>query len=48
MIASMSQDRASSVVAAELEIINAEAEKLRKEVHREMQNKFGCIYRGSA
>lgn len=47
LAASMSPIRSSSDVAAELEIINAEANEHRKEVHSEMQNHFGCVYKGS-
>lgn len=48
MAASMSPDRSSSDVVAELEAINAEANAHRKEVHSEMQRNFGCVYRGSS
>ncbi len=47
MVASMSPDRVSSDVVADLDSINAEADALRGETHREMQRRFGCNYIGS-
>lgn len=47
MAASMSPDRPSSDVVAELEVINAKADAHRKTIHREIQRQFGCVYRGS-
>lgn len=48
MVVAMSPDSVSVEVLTMLEDLIAEADARRKEVHREIQKKFGCVYRGSS
>ncbi|HRK42950.1 MAG TPA: hypothetical protein PLH11_07915 [Gemmobacter sp.] len=44
----MASDRPSAEIAARLEALNTEAEATRNLLHDQMQNQFGCQYRGSS
>jgi hypothetical protein len=43
----MTSNSVSAEVITELQALIAEADARRKKLHQEIQQKFGCVYRGS-
>lgn len=47
IVIAMTSNSVSAEVITELQALIAEADARRKKLHQEIQQKFGCVYRGS-